>query len=84
MTHKFFIGEVQNKRLKDALNRESWQFGDIVFTNIMDSYLNLTLKMNALYQWQQEYCPKIQYFLRADEDTVLDVHRFDHFFVATV
>uniref|UniRef100_A0A914PVZ7 Hexosyltransferase n=1 Tax=Panagrolaimus davidi TaxID=227884 RepID=A0A914PVZ7_9BILA len=79
ITHKFFIGSVSDESLRQSLIKESWLFGDIVFTSIQDAYLNLTLKMNALYQWQQNYCPKVSYLLRADEDTVLDVKRFEYF-----
>uniref|UniRef100_A0A914PD57 Hexosyltransferase n=1 Tax=Panagrolaimus davidi TaxID=227884 RepID=A0A914PD57_9BILA len=34
--------------------------------------------MNSLYQFQQNFCPKVEYFMRADEDTVLDVSRFQY------
>uniref|UniRef100_A0AC35FJX2 Hexosyltransferase n=1 Tax=Panagrolaimus sp. PS1159 TaxID=55785 RepID=A0AC35FJX2_9BILA len=78
-THKFFIGLTQNESLQKMNENEAQKYGDIVFTNLIDSYLNLTLKMSSVFQWQQKFCPKISFFLRADEDTVLDVSRFQHY-----
>uniref|UniRef100_A0A914PXN1 Hexosyltransferase n=1 Tax=Panagrolaimus davidi TaxID=227884 RepID=A0A914PXN1_9BILA len=34
--------------------------------------------MNSLYQWQQYYCSNVDYFLRADEDTLLVGSRFEY------
>uniref|UniRef100_A0A914Z7F4 Hexosyltransferase n=1 Tax=Panagrolaimus superbus TaxID=310955 RepID=A0A914Z7F4_9BILA len=77
-THKFFIGWTWNETLRKTLKEESQKYGDIIFTNIVDDYSNLTLKMNSIFQWQQNFCQNVDFILRADEDTVLDISRFEY------
>uniref|UniRef100_A0AC35FCG2 Hexosyltransferase n=1 Tax=Panagrolaimus sp. PS1159 TaxID=55785 RepID=A0AC35FCG2_9BILA len=78
MTHKFFVGTIEDERIMRDLKNESKKYGDMVFTSLIDSYFNFTLKVNSLYQFQQYYCPKVEYFIRADENTIFDVLRFQY------
>uniref|UniRef100_A0A914ZHP1 Hexosyltransferase n=1 Tax=Panagrolaimus superbus TaxID=310955 RepID=A0A914ZHP1_9BILA len=50
----------------------------MIVTNLRDTYLNGTLKAYALLQWQQHFCPKIKYLLKADDDVVADIPRLQY------
>ncbi|VDN17580.1 unnamed protein product [Dibothriocephalus latus] len=46
-------------RAKEALKRltaESDRYGDIILGDYLDTYLNLTLKMNTMFRWASSFC----------------------------
>uniref|UniRef100_A0A914PKR5 Hexosyltransferase n=1 Tax=Panagrolaimus davidi TaxID=227884 RepID=A0A914PKR5_9BILA len=74
-THRFFVGLTQNETMQEMNENEAEKY---VFTNIIDSDLNQTLQMSAIFQWQQKFFPKVDYFLKVDETSILDVSRFQY------
>uniref|UniRef100_A0A914PWS4 Hexosyltransferase n=1 Tax=Panagrolaimus davidi TaxID=227884 RepID=A0A914PWS4_9BILA len=75
ITYRFIIGSTPNLTIEKLNHEEFEQYNDLIISNIQDSYLNLTLKTNSILQWQKRYCPKTEYLLKTDDDTVVDVNR---------
>nr|KAG5713553.1 hypothetical protein BaRGS_024601 [Batillaria attramentaria] len=57
----------------EIVRNESRQYGDVLASNMIDSYANLTLKMLVAMQWAVTSCPEFQFLLKADEDTFVNL-----------
>ena len=55
------------------LEEESDQNGDLVITEHLDSYNNLTLKTMAAFDWMLTFCPQTEYLLKTDDDMFIQV-----------
>jgi len=69
-----FVVGLQEDKLAD-LQDESDQHGDLVITDHLDTYNNLTLKTMAAFDWMLTYCPKTEYLLKTDDDMFIQVKR---------
>ena len=67
----FLVG--QNESLLTDLIDESDHNQDLVITNHVDSYQNLTLKTLAAFDWMRTFCPKAEYMLKTDDDMFIQV-----------
>ena len=67
-----FIVGLQEDKMAD-LEEESDQNGDLVITEHMDSYNNLTLKTMAAFDWMLTFCPQTEYLLKTDDDMFIQV-----------
>ena len=67
----FLVG--QNESLLTDLIDESDHNQDLVITNHVDSYQNLTLKTLAAFDWMRTFCPKAEYLLKTDDDMFIQV-----------
>ena len=70
-----FIVGLQEDKMAD-LEEESDQNGDLVITEHMDSYNNLTLKTMAAFDWMLTFCPQTEYLLKTDDDMFIQVRFF--------
>ncbi|XP_050426451.1 uncharacterized protein LOC126836838 [Adelges cooleyi] len=61
--------------LQQKIILENQRYGDIVQTNVRDTYTNLTLKSIAALEWTLEYCRWARYVLKTDDDMFIDVQR---------
>ena len=59
----------------DRLLQESDLHGDLVITNNVDSYNNLTLKTIAAFKWAQTFCNNADFVLKTDDDMFVQVRR---------
>ncbi|XP_041847133.1 beta-1,3-galactosyltransferase 2-like isoform X5 [Melanotaenia boesemani] len=59
---------------KSVLN-ESQQHHDILQSDFLDSYKNLTIKTMVMFQWLSSRCPKASYAMKVDSDMFLNVHK---------
>lgn len=67
--HLFFAGHDEDDPEGDRLLREeSEKFHDIVQFDMKNHFMNLTLLAILTYNWTSHYCPKIAYYVRADND----------------
>ena len=57
------------------LERESEESGDLVITDNVDSYQNLTLKTLATFSWAKQFCPQADFILKTDDDMFVQVKR---------
>ena len=67
----FVVG--YNEEFHLDLEYESDLFGDIIITDHVDSYNNLTLKTLAAFDWMQTFCPQAEYLLKTDDDMFIQV-----------
>ena len=70
-----FIVGLQEDKVAD-LEEESDQNGDLVITEHLDSYNNLTLKTMAAFDWMLTFCPQTEYLLKTDDDMFIQVSFF--------
>ena len=72
----FFVGLPQSKEqahVQDSIVQENKIHKDIVQTNFIDNYYNLTLKTLSMLMWASEYCNQTDYILKADDDVYVNV-----------
>uniref|UniRef100_A0A1B0D0R2 Hexosyltransferase n=1 Tax=Phlebotomus papatasi TaxID=29031 RepID=A0A1B0D0R2_PHLPP len=69
----FVVGATHNRTLEYKLQRESLAKGDLIRTNSIDSYKNLTLKSLSMLEWTLTYCPMTQFVLKTDDDMFLNM-----------
>lgn len=72
----FLIGSTvhEDKALKEQLDKEKVLHGDLVQTNVVDTYANLTLKSLAMLYWSYTRCPAAQLVLKCDDDIYLNLN----------
>ncbi len=59
---------------QNSMKEEIQTYGDILLVDIQDTYMNITWKVLALYEYFLTYCtqPKVKYFFKGDDDTYLN------------
>lgn len=58
--------------LSSLLSYEAKHFGDILQWNFQESFLNLTLKMNAFLHWAVKRCPHASFVFSGDDDVFVN------------
>ncbi|XP_046425582.1 beta-1,3-galactosyltransferase 5-like [Neodiprion fabricii] len=71
----FMLGDTTDKQISTVLLREEDMYRDVIRGNFIDSYSNLTLKTISALEWVQEYCGKVKFFLKTDDDMFINVPR---------
>ncbi|XP_011182379.1 beta-1,3-galactosyltransferase 1-like [Zeugodacus cucurbitae] len=62
------------------IHAESEQYGDIIQENFLDTYNNLTLKSALALKWMNQRCGgRVAFFMKADDDTFLNVPNLLHY-----
>ncbi|CAD5208596.1 unnamed protein product [Bursaphelenchus xylophilus] len=79
VTVKFLIGRTNNTKVNLGLEEETQSFMDIVRYDYTDKYELLPLKVHAAFAFKEEFCPSAKYFMKTDDDTVVDLNRMNHF-----
>lgn len=69
----FMIGEVQNQKLQEDLDREFNIYSDLIQGNFRDSYRNLTYKFIMGLKFVTYYCKQATYVLKTDDDTFVNM-----------
>ncbi|XP_064096439.1 beta-1,3-galactosyltransferase 1-like [Macrobrachium nipponense] len=67
----FLIGASRSPEEQQSLERESQAFHDIIQIDVVDSYLNLTLKTLTALHWKQGQCQHVPWLLKSDADVFL-------------
>ncbi|XP_061587414.1 beta-1,3-galactosyltransferase 1-like [Cololabis saira] len=67
------VGNDIEQQLK-KLKLENDQHHDLIQSNFLDSYHNLTIKTMVMLEWLAQYCTKASFVLKIDSDTLLHVH----------
>ena len=73
----FSLGMSRDESWNSAIKREAEKYGDIIQGDFIDSYRNMTLKSLLDLKWITQYCPKAKYFLKSDDDMIIN---FPHLF----
>lgn len=58
----------------EALREENEQHHDIIQSNFLDSYHNLTIKTMVMLEWLAQHCASASFVLKIDSDMLLHVH----------
>ncbi|EFX80509.1 hypothetical protein DAPPUDRAFT_243679 [Daphnia pulex] len=70
----FVIGLTNDSVVQQKVKEECEQFGDILQVNMIDRYVNLSVKVASLFNWVDTYCPRVDYVLKVDDDVYVNVH----------
>ena len=62
----------------EMIAREAAIFGDVIQGDFVESYQNMTLKSLLGLKWVLEYCPKIKYFVKSDDDMIINFPHLLH------
>ncbi|XP_034453368.1 beta-1,3-galactosyltransferase 2-like [Hippoglossus hippoglossus] len=60
--------------LEEQLLQESRRHHDMLQSDFMDSYKNLTIKTMVMFEWLNSHCPNTSYAMKVDADMFLNVH----------
>ncbi|KFM81254.1 hypothetical protein X975_21165, partial [Stegodyphus mimosarum] len=69
----FVLGTTSNTTEEQLILQESQRYKDIIQADFEDTYRNLTTKSIVMLKWVAKYCPHSQFFLKADDDTFINV-----------
>ncbi|XP_053179503.1 beta-1,3-galactosyltransferase 2-like [Scomber japonicus] len=59
---------------EEQVLQESQKHHDILQSDFLDSYLNLTIKTMVMFEWLNNHCPNTSYAMKVDSDMFLNVH----------
>ncbi|XP_024914612.1 beta-1,3-galactosyltransferase 2-like [Cynoglossus semilaevis] len=72
----FMLGLSKNgdhEQQKEKLQQENLQHHDLLQSNFIDSYLNLTIKTMVIMDWLATRCPSAAYGMKTDSDMFLNI-----------
>ncbi|XP_059399575.1 beta-1,3-galactosyltransferase 2-like [Carassius carassius] len=64
----FLVGLTGGPEAQQKLEEESRQHRDLVQSNFVDSYFNLTIKTMVIMDWLATHCPQAAYAMKIDSD----------------
>ncbi|KAL8617909.1 hypothetical protein ACOMHN_026486 [Nucella lapillus] len=73
--HVFVTGYTSDVARMRMLKEESRHFRDVVISEFIDSYNNLTLKTMTSLHWITGYCAHARFFFKVDDDVWLNTGR---------
>ncbi|XP_068177952.1 beta-1,3-galactosyltransferase 5-like, partial [Antennarius striatus] len=76
VVHLFVLGlpgGSDAEEVQKSLNEENLQHQDLIQSNFVDTYRNLTIKTMVLMHWLATRCPKAAYVMKIDSDMLLSV-----------
>lgn len=71
----FMLGSTSNSSVNEKIEKEHYLYGDIIRGKFIDTYDNLTLKTISMLEWVDNYCPKVAFVLKTDDDMYINVNR---------
>ncbi|XP_029973624.1 beta-1,3-galactosyltransferase 2-like [Salarias fasciatus] len=79
VSHYFLLGLSAGRDgtepVEDAVLEESREHHDILQSDFLDSYHNLTIKTMVMFEWLSTHCPNTSYAMKVDSDIFLNVHK---------
>ncbi|XP_031732319.1 beta-1,3-galactosyltransferase 2-like [Anarrhichthys ocellatus] len=60
--------------IQEQVLQESQRHHDILQSDFLDSYNNLTIKTMVMFEWLSSHCPNTSYAMKVDSDMFLNVH----------
>lgn len=68
----FLLGLTDDPDTGKAVALEHETHGDVLQVDMIDNYYNLSLKDAGLFNWLDEYCNSVDFFLRMDDDVYVN------------
>ncbi|KAK2907088.1 hypothetical protein Q8A67_006073 [Cirrhinus molitorella] len=78
----FLVGLTGGPEAQQQLEEESRQHRDLVQSNFVDSYFNLTIKTMVILDWLATRCPQAQYSMKVDSDMYLNLENLMNLLLA--
>ncbi|XP_029973575.1 beta-1,3-galactosyltransferase 2-like [Salarias fasciatus] len=79
VSHYFLLGLSAGRDgtepVEGAVLEESREHHDILQSDFLDSYHNLTIKTMVMFEWLSTHCPNTSYAMKVDSDIFLNVHK---------
>lgn len=66
-------GGADVEQLQEKLKQENLQHHDLIQSDFMDTYLNLTIKTMVIMDWLATRCPTAAYAMKIDSDMFLNI-----------
>ncbi|XP_032366797.1 beta-1,3-galactosyltransferase 2 isoform X2 [Etheostoma spectabile] len=77
VSHYFLLGlskeEDGTETIKEQVLQESQTHHDILQSDFLDSYNNLTIKTMVMFEWLSSHCPNTSYAMKIDSDIFLNI-----------
>ncbi|XP_053369027.1 beta-1,3-galactosyltransferase 1-like [Clarias gariepinus] len=70
----FLLGQPGRKEMQQKILQESEEHHDIIQSDFLDSYKNLTIKTIVIMKWLATYCQNATYAMKIDSDMFLNVN----------
>jgi hypothetical protein len=70
----FFMGQTDNESIQIGIEEEAIQHKDILQFAMMDDYYKLSSKTAAFFNWITNYCERVDFVLKIDDDVYVHVH----------
>ncbi|KAM8841751.1 beta-1,3-galactosyltransferase 2-like [Synchiropus picturatus] len=67
----FVLGK---SHMQEALHRELAHHHDLIQSDFVDSYLNLTIKTMVIMEWLATRCPEAEYAMKVDSDMFININ----------
>ncbi|XP_017544341.2 beta-1,3-galactosyltransferase 2-like [Pygocentrus nattereri] len=64
---------IEAEKQQEELRLESQQYHDLIQSNFMDTYINLTIKTMVIMDWLATRCPQASYAMKVDSDMFLNL-----------
>lgn len=61
------------EQLQEKLRQENLQHSDLIQSDFMDTYLNLTIKTMVIMDWLATHCTTAAYAMKVDSDMFLNI-----------
>nr|XP_040029660.1 beta-1,3-galactosyltransferase 1-like isoform X1 [Gasterosteus aculeatus aculeatus] len=78
ISHFFLLGMSKETNgteiIQEQMLQESQRHHDILQSDFLDSYNNLTIKTMVMFEWLSSRCPNASYAMKVDADMFLNVH----------
>ena len=68
ITVRFVLAVNGSGQRPDHLVREAEEFGDMIFVDTEDAYLNLARKVQLFFRWAVANCAEVPLFMKTDDD----------------
>ncbi|XP_017539550.2 beta-1,3-galactosyltransferase 2-like [Pygocentrus nattereri] len=80
----FLLGLPGNEAEKqqEELKLESQRYHDVVQSDFMDTYINLTIKTTVIMDWLATHCPQASYAMKVDSDMFLNLENLMNMLLA--
>lgn len=75
----FMLGATMDSKMETILRKEQKTYNDVIRGKFLDSYSNLTLKTISTLEWVDNYCSKVKFLLKTDDDMFINVPRLQAF-----
>ncbi|OTF77265.1 galactosyltransferase-like protein [Euroglyphus maynei] len=74
INYVFILGATNSTKLQNHVNEESEIYHDIVQSNFIDHYQNLTYKHVSGLRWAIEFCHQVDFIIKLDDDAYLNLY----------